>query len=530
MTQARISVIETLKARFSAFRTSFPSSLAAFRQPGKAVIPLCVGAALVIAVASTLLFWQGDEAWRPLFGRQELYDTAGVVSVLDGQGIPYRLHPDSGQILVSEQHQAGARMQLAIAGITPQMPKGMEVLETDSALGRSQFVEKTRYNQGLEGELAKTIMTLNAVRNARVHLAIPERTAFMRGQSKASASVVLDLIPGMELDHRQVNAVIHLVAGSRSELEPENVSVLDQYGTLLTGQPDDLSLTTRQITHTRQLERQYIERVLNLLEPVVGSGNIRVQATADVDYSIVEKTSEGFDPDSAVVRSESVSSEAMDSDSASGVPGVASNRGGADNAQADSQQRQKSQAVRNFELGRTVSNIREASGEVRKISVAVVVNSLVGGNDGLPADRLALMTALVRDAVGFDEARGDTVTLHSLPFIQPPTAPVATGWESVLQDYTGKPAVDTLSILVFLLVILCVVLLVRVVRLRKRAARARLERVEAIIEPVEMAQPEPVPAFAVGGHLPVTLEQARMLASERPELVAHILKQWIKPE
>ncbi|WP_067516327.1 flagellar basal-body MS-ring/collar protein FliF [Endozoicomonas ascidiicola] len=517
-------LLETLTAKARNLRASLPESITNRLPTGQMLLFAGIGFAALVAVLGTLWFWQGDDNWRPLFGGQEQFDTAGVVGVLDGQAIPYRLDPNSGQILVPDHSIASARMQMAVAGITPKLPAGMELLESGSALGRSQFVEKTRYNQGMEGELSKTIMTLNAVRNARVHISIPERSAFMRGQSQATASVVLDLKPGMQLDSRQVNAVIHLVAGSRSELQPENVNVLDQYGTLLTGQPDELNLSNRQITHTRQMERQYIERILNLLEPVVGSGNIRVQVTADVDYSVVEKTSEGFDPESAVVRSESISSEADNSTEntttagqpAAVVPG------------ADSQQRQKSQSVRNFELGRTVSNIREATGQIRKLSVAIVINSLPSvSNTEFPPEQLALMNSLAREAVGFDEARGDVMSLHSLPFLQSMIAQSGQSqWENTLQEYTGQSAANVMAMLAIVLVAICLGLLLRVFILRRRP----ITQIQAPVElsPVDLLTPEGV---LVTPNTPQqTLEQARIMATERPELIAHVLKQWIKPE
>ena len=317
------------------------------------------GAAAVTAILLTAFFWSSsDSNLRPLFGNQERYDIASIIETLDSSRIPYSLHPNSGQILVDQSLLPEARMALASSGVTPDIPAGMELLSTEGELGRSQFVEQARYIQGMEGELARTVMSLRAVRNARIHLAIPQRSSFVREVPSPTASVFVDLFPGARLQQPQIQAIANLVSGSVPSLSPDDVNVLDQNGNMLSTTMVD-GVPDWQLEHTQKREAALSQRITALLEPVVGSGNLRVQVTADIDYSAHEVTSESYDQDNPAVRSENLASDDQTTSAVQGVPGIESNRTAAEE-NSEGIARSSSRTQRNYELDRTVTQSKKA--------------------------------------------------------------------------------------------------------------------------------------------------------------------------
>ncbi len=342
-------------------------------------------------------------------------------------------------MLVKSDDLSRARMKLAAAGVAPSDGNlGFEILDKEQGLGTSQFMEAARYRRGLEGELARTISSLNNIKAARVHLAIPKSSVFVRDERKPSASVLVEMYPGRSLEAGQVMAIVNLVATSVPELDKSQVTVVDQKGNLLSDQLQDTALTMagKQFDYTRRMEGLLTQRVHNILQPVLGNDRYKAEVSADVDFNAVESTSEQFNPDQPALRSEqSVNEQRASGQGPQGVPGALSNqppagaaapenaRAGAAPAGATYPADKRQQSTKNFELDRSISHTRQQQGRLTRLSVAVVVDDQVkvganGESTRAPwgAEDLSRFTRLVQDAVGFDASRGDSVTVMNVPF------------------------------------------------------------------------------------------------------------------
>lgn len=428
-------------------------------------IGLLVGLAASVAIGFAVVLWSQQPDYRPLLGSLAGMDANQVMETLATADIAYTVEPNSGALLVKADDLARARLKLASAGIAPTDSNiGFEILDKEQGLGTSQFMEATRYRRGLEGELARTVSSLNNVKGARVHLAIPKSSVFVRDERKPSASVLVELYPGRSLEPSQVMAIINLVATSVPELTKSQITVVDQKGNLLSDQQEltELSMAGKQFDYSRRMESLYTQRVHNILQPVVGSGRYKAEVSADVDFSAVESTSETFNPDQPALRSEqSVNEQRQSSLGPQGVPGALSNQppgpatapenavGGQAAAgaiapgqpllDANGQQimdpatgqpmlapfpaDKREQATRNYELDRSISYTKQQHGRLRRLSVAVVLDDQMtvtadGTATRVPrtAEELARFTRLVQDAVGFDASRGDSVSVINAPF------------------------------------------------------------------------------------------------------------------
>ncbi|UTW07305.1 flagellar basal-body MS-ring/collar protein FliF [Pseudomonas benzenivorans] len=427
-------------------------------------IGLLVGLAASVAVGFAVVLWSQQPDYRPLYGSLNGMDASQVIETLTAADIAYTVEPNSGALLVKAEDMSRARLRLAAAGVSPSDKSvGFEILDQEQGLGTSQFMEATRYRRGLEGELARTVSSLNNVKGARVHLAIPKSSVFVRDERKPSASVLVELYPGRALEPSQVMAIVNLVATSVPELDKAQVTVVDQKGNLLSDQRElsELSMAGKQFDYSRRLESLFTQRVHNILQPVLGSGRYKAEVSADVDFSAVESTSEMFNPDQPALRSEQQVSEQRTSGlGPQGVPGALSNqppgaasapeKAGAAAAgaispgqpllDANGQQvidsatgqpmlapypaDKREQATRNFELDRSISYTKQQQGRLRRLSVAVVVDDQLkvdpatGEATRVPwsSDELARFTRLVQDSVGFDASRGDSVSVINTPF------------------------------------------------------------------------------------------------------------------
>ncbi|MCQ4256762.1 flagellar basal-body MS-ring/collar protein FliF [Stutzerimonas stutzeri] len=429
-------------------------------------IGLLVGLAASVAIGFAVVLWSQQPDYRPLLGSLAGMDANQVMETLTAADISYTVEPNSGALLVKADDLARARLKLASAGIAPTDSNiGFEILDKEQGLGTSQFMEATRYRRGLEGELGRTVSSLNNVKAARVHLAIPKSSVFVRDERKPSASVLVELYPGRNLEPSQVMAIINLVATSVPELTKSQITVVDQKGNLLSDQQEltELSMAGKQFDYSRRMESLYTQRVHNILQPVLGSGRYKAEVSADVDFSAVESTSETFNPDQPALRSEqSVSEQRQSSLGPQGVPGALSNQppgpaaapenaiagaAGAAGAIASGQPLldangqqvmdpatgqpmlapypadKREQATRNYELDRSISYTKQQQGRLRRLSVAVVLDdqmtvSAEGQATRVPrtAEELARFTRLVQDAVGFDVSRGDSVSVINAPF------------------------------------------------------------------------------------------------------------------
>ncbi len=429
-------------------------------------IGLLVGLAASVAIGFAVVLWSQQPDYKPLLGNLAGMDSNQVMEALNAADIAYTVEPNSGALLVKSEDLGRARMKLAAAGVAPSDGNvGFEILDQEQSLGTSQFMEATRYRRGLEGELARTISSLNNVKGARVHLAIPKSSVFVRDERKPTASVLVELYPGRSLEPSQVMAIVNLVATSVPELTKSQVTVVDQKGNLLSDQQElsELTMAGKQFDYTRRMESLFTQRVHNILQPVLGNGRYKAEVSADVDFSAVESTSEMFNPDQPALRSEQqVNEQRSSSLPPQGVPGALSNQ--PPGAAAAPQQAnapaappgpvqpgqplldangaqitdpatgqpmlapypadKREQSTRNFELDRSISYTKQQQGRLKRLSVAVVLDDKVSINaetgevtrSPWAAEDLARFTRLVQDSVGFDASRGDSVSVINAPF------------------------------------------------------------------------------------------------------------------
>lgn len=410
-----------------------------FKQMG--TLLLIAGA---VALGLFVFFWSQKPAYTPLYTGLDAKATAEATDMLRAAQIPFQLDQGTGAISVPEENLHDARLKLAGAGLAESGRLGFEMMERDPGFGVSQFVENARYQHALETELVRTITTLRPVRDARVHLAIPKPSAFTRQREVASASVVLDLRSGAMLERNQVDAIVHLVSSSIPDLAPERVTVVDQSGRMLTiSDPNsEAALNAAQFERVRKLETSFNDRIRELLEPLTGPGRINAEVAVDMDFSVTEEARETFANDPAKIRSEQVSQNTVAAAGPEGVPGATSNTPPGPNAAAApnpaAPTETSSSATRNFEMDRTLQHTRQPAGRVRRVTAAVLVDHVPRtGENGkvvmtaLDAATLTRIEALVKEAVGFDAARGDSVSVMNAPFVRETDKPEDVPfWES----------------------------------------------------------------------------------------------------
>lgn len=402
-------------------------------------LAVMIGIAASVALGMAVVLWSQAPSLAPLYGNLAEKDASQVLELLQQNGIEYQVEEGSGLIMVPAGKVKEVRMQLASAGLPNSSGMGFELLQQDMGFGTSRVVERARYVQAMQGELARTIVTIGNVQSARVHLAIPKQSVFVRERKKPSASVTVRLLSGRTLDPGQVDAIVHLVASSVPELETGRVTVVDQKGNLLSGDGSakDLKLSSSQFDYTRRIEDHYRERIESLLAPILGADRVRAQVNAEIDFSVTEQTQERYNPDQPALRSEHINEQERSNGLAQGIPGALSNqppvageapevaRDGGENAR-DSVRDSSRQATRNYELDRTISHKRLAQNALRRLSVAVVVDdrnvTLADGNkerrERTP-EEIERITQLVHEAIGFDVRRGDSVRVVNSSFLDP---------------------------------------------------------------------------------------------------------------
>ena len=385
-----------------------------------------------------IFIWSREPTYKPLIHRMQDHNAQDIVEVLQREDIPFQIDPVTQILMVQASDLHEARMKLAAASLIDDKTVGLEVLEKDSTLGTSQFIENARYRRGLEGELARTIASVKSVRNARVHLALPKQSVFVRDQRKPRASVFLELYPGSDLSRDQVEAIMNLVASSVSEMDRADVSIVDQKGNLLSKvAPEDTGemMATRQLEYSEKVEETLTQAVNNILKPVLGEANYKAEVSADIDFTIQEQSEELFNPDLIALRSEQLVDESNGGKDAGGIPGALSNQPpaaatapeqaiGTGAGGAGAAGKRRSEATRNYEVDRTLSYKQSQVGRIQRLTVAVVVNDReVMNADGdmvlqpwTDAD-LQRLEVLVKDTVGFNAARGDSVNVINSPFM-----------------------------------------------------------------------------------------------------------------
>ncbi|ARU89171.1 flagellar basal-body MS-ring/collar protein FliF [Pseudomonas sp. M30-35] len=565
------------------------SEMTMLRQVG-----LMVGLAASVAIGFAVVLWSQQPDYRPLYGSLDGMDASQVMETLSMADITYTIEPNSGALLVKSEDMARARMRLAAAGVAPSdKTMGFEILDQEQGLGTSQFMEATRYRRGLEGELARTVSSLNNVKAARVHLAIPKSSVFVRDDRKPSASVLVELYSGRGLEPSQVMAIINLVATSVPELDKSQVTVVDQKGNLLSDQQENSALTMagKQFDYSRRLESMLTQRVHNILQPVLGSGRYKAEVSADVDFSAVESTSEMFNPDQPALRSEQKTDEQRSSSlPPQGVPGALSNQppvpanapqqanapaaagpagpvaAGQPLLDANGQQvmdpatgqpmlapfpaDKRLQATRNYELDRSISHTKQQQGRLRRLSVAVVVDDQVkvdpatGEATHIPwtSDELTRFTRLVQDSVGFDASRGDSVSVINTPFT------AVTGEEIVdIPFYTQPWFWDTVKQVLGVLFILVLVFGVLRPVLNNITGGGKSREMSVAggaggdVELGDMAGGLAADRVSLGGPQSILLPSPsegydaqlnaiKSLVAEDPGRVAQVVKEWINDD
>lgn len=400
---------------------------------------LMVALAASVALGLAVVLWSQGSNYRPLMSANNNYEISDIIDILQDARIDFNMDPDSGVILVRDNQLHDARLAVAQAGLSNDQTVGMELLDEAGGLGTSQFMENARYRRGLEGELARTVMSMNQVRNARVHLAIPERSVFVRDERNASASVFVDLYAGTALEREQVRAIVNLVSTSVPQMNSDQVSVVDQRGRLLS----DLEVDSadqeqdRQFQYARRVEDSVQRRIQSILEPVIGREGFRSQVSADVDFTRVEQAEELYNPDLIALRSEQTLDERTVGEADGGIPGALTNQPPQDaevpeevdedgNPVNQPPQTERSEATRNYEVDRTLSYTQQQVGQLRRLTVAVAVDDMRQVGEGGDVERvpwtqeeLERLRILVQDAVGYDAARGDSVNIINTAFMAP---------------------------------------------------------------------------------------------------------------
>jgi flagellar M-ring protein FliF len=410
--------------------------------PMKKVVALLVVIALVIAAGILLMTWSEKADQQLLFSNLSEEDAGAIVQKLNEQKIPYTA--TSGGIMVPADKVYEIRLQLASQGLPQGGGVGYELFDKTS-FTMTDFVQKLNYRRALEGELSRTIRSLAEVEQCRVHLAVPEKSLFVQKDDKPKASVLLKIRPGRRLSQSQVQGIVHLVSSSIEGLDPKDVTVVNNDGEMLTSLVDEnFAESGGQLEFQRNYERDVEARVISMLEPVVGKGKVKARVAASFDFTKTEKTEEKYDPDSQVARSEQRNTEKSTGATSGGVPGVASNLPGRQQAAATlpgtpAVSEKKSETI-NYELTKTVSHVISPSGEIKKLSVVVLVDGTYATAQGAKEKKYAPRTEeevrqfedMVKKAVGFSADRGDEVKVVNLPF------------ESVPQEeFTEAPAPST---------------------------------------------------------------------------------------
>lgn len=531
------------------------------RIPAQRLFLMLLATAILISMLVGLVLWSKDSDMRLLFSNISERDGGQIIQSLQTANIPYKF--EGGAVYVPSDKVHETRLALASQGLPRGGNVGFELMENQK-FGMTQFQEQVNYQRALEGELSRSIQSLGAVQSARVHLAIPKPSVFLREQQKPSASVLVSLYPGRALDRDQVGGVMHLVSSSVPDLPISAVSVIDQNGFLLSGGPGikgsgGANLDEEQLAYVHQVEASYIKRVVDILEPVVGRDNVRAQITADLDFSESEATAETFKPNQnpadATVRSQQISENNNGTPaSAAGVPGALTNQPtpagtapiagsaapvGTPSATANNVNIRRD-ATTNYEVDKTVRHTRTPTGTIRRLSAAVVVNYKKGEAPPVDpkakgkaaaapapvaysADELEKINALVKEAMGFTQTRGDSLNIANVPFSQPETVTVeeAPIWKdtnniALLKDM-GK------GLLVLAVV---VIILLAVVKPLFKAIKNLPDTVATPPQHMELAYEAPMQLSRYEDRLKATRELAR----NDPKVVASVVRDWVSKD
>jgi len=512
---------------------------------------LLIGLAASVAIGLAVVMWSQTPNYRLLYSDISPQDSAQVATALQSGGFEYKIDDASGKIWVAGDSMHEARMMLASQGLPEGGSVGFEIMDNKDSFGSSQFIESIRYQRALEGELARTISSLKSIQSARVHLAVPKQSVFIRNRKKPSASVTVGLYPGRYLEQGQVRAIVGLISSSVPELEASMITVVDQVGKMLTSEHDEaMAFSSKQLEYKTKIEQSYIARIEEILSPIVGDGRVRAKVNAEIDFTVTEKTQELFNPDQSAVRSEVTSSESSAGGSGPvGVPGALSNQppeagtvaGGVTTGEptaAAEMVNKMLQSTRNFELDKTISHTRLATGGIRRLSVAVLIDNKQAAEAGgettaYTEDEIKRFNQLVRDSVGFNVRRGDSVNVINAefsPIAEPEPLPEVPLWEQSWVWDIGKQVLGGLAVLLLVFGVLRPVM-------RELAAKGvdfkeqsqQLSLVQGVDEDGAQVTLSPQAAaqqVQQDGH-ESNIASAIAMVDQDPRTVAQVMKTWV---
>ncbi|SUD82872.1 flagellar MS-ring protein [Stutzerimonas stutzeri] len=517
--------------------------------------------AAALAVAVVFYMWRDNSSFRPLHGAGEAFPVAEVMQVLDSETLQYRVHPQSGQILVREDQLSKARMLLAAKGVKVALPAGYELFDKEEPLGTSQFVQDVRLKRSLEGELARTVMSLKGVQQARVHLAQEENSSFVVSKrAPTKASVMVQLEPGYRLATEQVAAIVNLISGSVPNLKPEDVGVVDQYGALLSRGLNVGGGPAQNWQAVEDYQQKAVANIEEVLAPVLGRGNYRISVAADIDFSQKEETFQSFG-ETPRLRREVLSNESALDQLALGIPGSLANRPVAPPEEGEAPATEgetkgatsiREESTRQLDYDQSVVHVKHAGFALRQQSIAVVLNADAAPEGGWSDEARAELDAMVRSAVGFQQARGDLLTLSVLPFAVADTGTEELPWWENSQVHAlAKLAIAGLIALLLLLIVVRPAVRsltqrnapepseAQVPEAAMAAGAARLEAQAraALASPSggndgvqvfgELNPLSEIRLPAPGSGLELQIEHLQMLAKNDPERVSEVIKHWI---
>lgn len=524
------------------------------RTAGGRKIMLMLGAAAVIAIMAAVWLWGQQPSYRVLFANFSDRDGGAIVAELEKMNIPYKYAEGGGALLVPADRVHDARLKLAAQGLPKGGNVGFELMENQK-LGASQFLEQVNFQRAMEGELARSIESLSAVQAARVHLAMPKDSVFVSEQKQPTASVLLNLHPGRVLDAQQVSAIVHLVASSVPELSPKNVTIVDQNGNLLSDTSKAASangMDPSQIKYVQDYQQNVAKRIESIISPIVGAENVRAEATADMDFSRSEQAVESYKPnqtpDAMAIRSQQTSESQNGSASPAGVPGALTNQPPAPATAPITVPGQKTPAPAvpatpatntrkdstvNYEVDKTIQYVQKAGGGLKRLSVAVVVNyRKTVGKDGkvtmkpLSPAEITQITNLVKEAMGYNQERGDTLNVVNSSFAsQPPEIiPDVPLWK--------QPQTIDMALQAGKYMLMAVALLLLYLRMLKPMLK-KIAEAPALPAPGHDAHLHhgggsgDMMALPGQRNYQENLARAQKLASEDPRVVANIVKTWV---
>lgn len=544
----------------NAANPSLVQSLARFSP--QQMLSLLVVVAALIAIVSGAWMWGQTPDYRVLYSNLSDRDGGAIIESLQQLNIPYKFAEGGGALLVPSDKVHEVRLRLATQGLPKGGTVGFELMENQK-FGTSQFLEQINYQRSLEGELSRSMQTLAAVQGARVHLAIPKPSVFVKEQQKPSASVVLTLHPGRVLDPGQVNAIVHLVSSSIPNMPANSVSVLDQTGNLLSASRDGNSdsMDATQLKYVRQIEQDYIKRIEDIVAPLTGAANVRAQVTADIDFSLAEQTAETYTPNQppnqAAIRSTQSVETSNGTSSPGGVPGALSNQppvpatapivtpaGAAATTAAGGTSNLHKESTTNYEVDRTIRHTKLPVGSIKRLSVAVLMNNRTvtdksGKTTSRPftASEQAQINTLVKSAMGFDAKRGDTLNLLNSSFNSDALEAAAADvplWKQADMIALAKDILKYLliaGILLFLLLGILRPAFRNLMQAAEASTQARAASAEAVVQASQHVDGAALyGAQQNANSYENNLQTAKQIAQQDPKIVATVVKEWVNAE